>query len=253
MGRRNHTKGQRAKAIIAALAVVIAGVLSGSALVLAGGHAQAATTETPQPCTAGTQLVESVVPLASVNEAICLPTSEQAADGSRVDPNYTRAATVAIAEAARLIDGVEAGDVTVICWSRDDWTQIAEWFEAKGNDRIRTVFGFVSVPSTVVNLSPATCKTLDAIVYAGERPTTMTASKVPVHAELDCRDRGELHRVALGLALVSDAERVERLVDDDADGVTEPSSLSSTRSSTTPRAPAPSTTALTAATTDAST
>ncbi len=222
MGRRNHTKGNRAKTVIAALAVVITGAVAGSAIVLAGGSAEAAAVETPQLCSAGEQVVESVVPLRGADEPICLPISEKADTSSRIDPNYTRAATTAIAEAATLVDQVEAQDVTVVCWSNDDWARIADWFKAQGIDSIARAFGFVSMPSNVVNLSPSICDKLDEIVYQGARPDTMTASNavgVIVHEALHTTgiaDEGQTECYAMQLTATVAAE----LGTDDAYGAT---------------------------------
>ena len=167
---------------------------------------------TPAQCAAGEQVVESLVPLSGETEPICLPVSVNGEAGSRVDPNYTRAASAAIAEAATLIGLVEQREPIAVCWSSDDWQRIAEWFKARGNDRIRTVFGFVSMPSNVVNLSPRTCATLDEIVYAGERPETMTASNavaVIVHEALHTAglgDEGETECYAVQLVPIAAIE-----------------------------------------------
>ena len=212
MGRRTRSKGQRATDLMVMLAAAIAGAVVGTNLEPRGGQAQAIPGETSQPCLAGEQVVESLVPLTGPGEPICLSISDSATDESRVDPNYTRAASAAISEAAALVDQVEANDAIVVCWSRDDWREIAEWFEAEGNERIRTVFGFVSVPSNVVNLSPYTCDTLDEIVYQGERPETMTASNavgVIVHEALHTvgvADEGETECYAMQLTTAAVVE-----------------------------------------------
>jgi hypothetical protein len=176
MGRRNYTKGRKAKTVITALALATIGALAGVAIVLAGGNAQAATTDTPQLCLSGEQHVELAIPIRVSNTPICLPISEDRTEGSRVDPNYSRAATVALSEGANLIEAVDASEAVVVCWSSGDWAAIAEWFEAQGNDRIRGAYGFVHMPSNVINISPVNCRALDEIVYGGERPEKMVAA-----------------------------------------------------------------------------
>ena len=174
MGRNTHTKSTRIKAIGATLAVALAGAITGSALVLAGGNAQAATDTSK--CPTGQQAVESLVPLRGEGETICLPTSENADEGSRVDVNFSRAASEVIREGAPMIDGAEQREATVVCWSVEDWRQIGDWFAAHDDEDMFKAFGFVWTPSNVINLSPRLCRTIDAIVYGGERPDTMIAS-----------------------------------------------------------------------------
>jgi hypothetical protein len=100
----------------------------------------------------------------------CLPYVNGPGGGSRVDPTYTAVATQL------------AGRVTyIICWSKADWTWLHNDDKAQGGSGLRNVLGYAYLGTYVVNLSPGTCRSLDALTYAGVRPTR--ANQVAALAE----------------------------------------------------------------------
>lgn len=182
MGRRRETRNRRrtrlalasaTAAIVAAaggLGITVSGAAPGAEAAPAGVQASA-----PIECSDGERVVRTAVPVHG-GTATCIPVSQAIDGATRVDPLYSSVATGVVREAAALIADAVEREVTVVCWSSEDWTRIADLFEAQGNPSIRTVFGFVSMPDEVVNLSPHTCKGIDEIVYEGTRPETMSAS-----------------------------------------------------------------------------
>ena len=185
MGRRFRQtgKGTRRRAMLVATVALISAVAAGTTLTNRGG-AEAATesqaSETPiaeATCPAGKAPIELAVPLEADSSTMCLPISADSSTGSRVDPLYSRVATGAIDFAADHIDGTEAREAIVVCWSPEDWTHLTGLYRELGANELSGTFGFVSPPHNVINLSPDVCRDLDRVAHDGSRPASMIVAK----------------------------------------------------------------------------
>ena len=88
-----------------------------------------------------------------------LPELEGVATTSRVDPLLGRVATA-----------VTGHVVEVRCWTRSDWSALEDEFAALGGERNRHYFGIANVWESTAHISPALCRRLAALAYAGELP-----------------------------------------------------------------------------------
>lgn len=118
-------------------------------------------------CPAQQLVVPALAVTGIVGAPRCLPVSEPTGE-SRIDLRYSHAATQLIAAYAQFAD-VEPSEALVVCWSREDWYALDEWFVDNKGYEIRRRFGFVQIPHTVINLSPDVCDYLDELAYEGFR------------------------------------------------------------------------------------
>jgi hypothetical protein len=96
-------------------------------------------------------------------------------EGSRVDPLYGRVATRLLGSIAGRAPGF-AGNVTVICWSQEDWNELVTAFRDAGRMEPRKYWlGWIRGTRGMVNLSYPACVQLDRIAHLGVRLPLVTA------------------------------------------------------------------------------
>ena len=189
--RRNRRPAWRARWPIAAAAVAAAGVFAAAQSVqpsidhltpvaAAPSPAPIATplelaardalrpSAAPSECGAGEAQVQLTVDFSGDGTELCLPLSTDVRIGSRVDPAYTRAAKAATEQISERTDAAQPRSTVVVCWSYGDWNLLGKLFEER-NFTFVGVFGFVSAPLPVINISPETCRLLDQIAHDGTR------------------------------------------------------------------------------------
>ncbi len=118
-------------------------------------------------CSARQLVVEALAVTGVAGAPRCFPVTSPTG-GSRIDPLYSRAATQIIAAHVRAADA-EPTEALVVCWSREDWYALDEWFVENKGYEIQRRFGFVQIPHNVINLSPNVCGYLDELAYEGSR------------------------------------------------------------------------------------
>src|SRR5262245_50107890 len=92
------------------------------------------------------------------NAARCLPVGGAKAGQSRIDPVYGRVATGLTRRIAGRAEAF-AGDVNVICWSKDDWRSLTDAFTEAGQIEPPGYWlGWVRGNRGVINLSYPACK-----------------------------------------------------------------------------------------------
>jgi hypothetical protein len=107
----------------------------------------------------------------SESSGTCVRSTRGPTGRTRVDVGYSAVARALIGRYAA-IRGVHPRKVSVVCWSRGDWSSLD-----RRNKRLlaknwsSSNAGFVIRGGGVVNLSPTTCSELDRITYAHGVPT----------------------------------------------------------------------------------
>jgi hypothetical protein len=127
-----------------------------------------------------------------------LPVREGPAKESRVDARYSAAATHTVST-----------NTQVRCWSPNDWAAIERETAALGEETSRKFYGAAQAFQGVVNLSPASCRTLDRLAY-GRSSTVdedITRALIELGSEAE-RGGGEASPVAAECDGVQDVDSI---------------------------------------------